>query len=84
MFAVDRSRADRKRDVPEPALGDIGDECRRNFRRFAEIEQGSIALFDEPVEARGRGKAAAGELEVDGDEASEPRADARGGQARAA
>ena len=56
MVAIDRLETDRQRDVAEPVIGDFGDERRRDLRRFPEIEQRTIALLDQPVEAGGRGR----------------------------
>ena len=62
----------------KPRFGCVRNERGRNLGRFAKVQDGSIALFDEPVETGGRGKAAAGQFEIDGEEASEPGPDARG------
>ena len=76
MVAIDRLETDRQCDVAETEVGDFGDERRRDLGRFPEIEDGTIALLDQPFQTVAGGGAAAGQLEVDGDEPSDPGPDA--------
>ena len=68
MVAIDRLETDRQCDIAQPQAGDLGDERRRDLGRFSEVQDGAIALFDQPFQAVGRGSAAAGQLQIDGDE----------------
>jgi len=77
VVAIDRFRTDRERDVAETAIGDLGDEGGGYLGRLPEVEHGTVALVDEPVETGGGWGTATGELEVDGNKPGEPRPDAR-------
>ena len=76
VSAIDRFETDRQGDIAKTQPGDFGDEGRRDLRRFAQVEHGAIAFFDQPFQALGRGRAAAGQLEVDGNEPLDSRPDA--------
>ena len=68
MVAIDRFETDRQGDVAKTEAGDFGDERRGDLGRFSEVQDGAIAFFDEPFQAVGRGRTAAGQLQVDGNE----------------
>ena len=84
VSSVDGFDVDGQRDIAETQAGHFGDERRRDFGRFAEVQHRAIALVDQPFETLGRRCTAAGQLEVDGNEPVDSRAAPSAGDAAAA
>ena len=76
--AVDGLEVDRQRYVAQTTLCDLADEREVGLGGFTEIDQGLVALLDQPVQTGRGGYAAGREFEIDRDEPGDAGRPSRG------